>query len=431
MISFRTMVSLGKAILVGLMACLFITAGAAAQSTTGSIYGTVTDNTGAAIPGAVVSAVNDQTGFSQKVVSNASGEYVFPILNPGNYTLTTVFNGFAPLTQHGLVLSANENLHSNPTLSPGDVSQVVEVSNAQEMVDTRESQLGTTIDEQRIQELPLNGRNAYTLVTLIPGVTNYNADTTTGSRAGVNFSTNGLQTNMNSYYLDGTPDTAFYQNGGDPMPNPDALQEFRVLTSNFDAEFGRAPGAVVNAITGSGTSSLHGAVYEYLRNNIFNARTAFQSQTPSLKQNQFGAHLGGPLLPNKKVLFFTSYEGLVVHTPVVISSTGITTATSYERMGDFSHDPASVTSKLTSGFITCGTAHVICPTALDPVAQALLAYVPVEQTNGNGTVSGTAQQSAPGNIQNNQGLARIDYQVNAAHTIEGLYFTSRRYHRGP
>ncbi|MES2393997.1 MAG: TonB-dependent receptor, partial [Acidobacteriota bacterium] len=255
---------------------------APAQTTSGSIYGTVTDAQGGVVPGIRVVAVNLETKQSNAVQTNASGDYIFQVLQPGSYTVKAQGNGFQTSIQTGLALSANQNIHANFTLALGSVDQVVTVTGSTVLVDTRESQLGTTIDRQRIQELPLASRNAYDLVQLVPGVTNYAVGSQIGDNSGTRFSVNGNRVNFNAYYLDGAYDTSMFHGGGNVIPNPDALEEFRLLTSNFDAEFGRYPGGVVNIITRSGANAIHGVVYDYLRNNILNAKPYFQTSVPRL-----------------------------------------------------------------------------------------------------------------------------------------------------
>ncbi len=392
------------------------------QTTTGSIYGTVTDSSGAIIPDAPVVVTNVDTQATYSMISNSAGEYVFQALNPGNYSVSSKVTGFQSVTQRNLVLSSNQNLHANFSLTPGSVDTSISVDTTTAMVDTREAQLAETIDQRRIQELPLNGRNPYDLVTLVPGITTYTADSAIGTRAGAQISVNGLPVATTSYYLDGTYNTTFFSGGGNLLPNPDAIQEFRVLTSNLDAEFGRTPGAAINVITASGTNKYHGMIYDYERNDLFNAKNYFLTSVTPLKQHQFGANFGGPipLLPRDKAFFFTSYEGLIVHTPNSVNGTEIVTATALERKGDFS--ASTVKPNLAAG-TNCGTAAapVICPAALDVVAQNLLAFVPVESPGGTGTIS----QNANGNSQSNQGLARLDYQLTRSHQLEGLFFNSR------
>lgn len=412
-----------------LIVTLFVTLSAPearAQTTTGSIYGSVSDPTGGVIPHASVTATNAATGSTHKAASDGSGNYIFPALDPGTYNIKAEANGFTTVIQKSIALNANQNVHINFSLSVGATSETLTVTAAAPQVDTRESQLADTLTEESLHDMPMYGRDVYDLVTVLPGVTNYSADSAIGTRTGTTFSVNDLPVNGVSYYLDGTPDTAFYQNGGDFLPNPDALQEFRLITSNFDAEFGRSPAAAATVITRSGTRQFHGMAYEYIRNDAFNSRSYFTAPGPAipLKQDQFGGNAGGPLLPRGRAFFFGSYEQLIVHTPATVGPTQIITANQYERTGDFSHDPASVTNKLGAGFKSCGQKYVICSTSLDPVAQGLLKYVPVESLPSTGTPT-TIQQEASANTSNFEGLGRIDYQLTSSHQIEAMFFNSR------
>jgi len=214
------------------------------QTTTGTISGTITDPNGAVIANARISVKNVQTGIEQATRSNASGNYIFPAIMVGDYTLTAQSQGFGVVTHTGLHLDANQDLTSDVQMKVGSETQTVEVSAASSLVELRESQLSTTVETKQISDLPLNGRSAVTLVQLVPGVTTFAPSATIGDTAGNKFSLNGLRTNENSYYFDGAFYTSFMSQGGNVFPNPDALQEFRVLTNNFDAEFGRYPGGV-------------------------------------------------------------------------------------------------------------------------------------------------------------------------------------------
>src|SRR5580658_7265969 len=278
-----------------------------AQTTTGLIYGTVNDASGAVIPNATVTAKNVLNGDNHNVQSNVSGDYIFPVLEPGDYTVSAQMKGFLIETQTGIRLDANQNVHVSFALRVGSTNETVTVSASTTLVDTLESQLASTIDEKRLEDLPLNGRDAYDLVQISPGVTNYSqAQSSVGQIAGdvvgATFSMNGMRVYNNSYYLDGMSDTSSFRQGGNFAPNPDALMEFRLLSSNFDSEFGTMPGGVVNMITRSGTNSFHGALYDFLRNNVLNAKSYFNPTVTPLKQNQFGGNVGGPIYHNK--LFF-------------------------------------------------------------------------------------------------------------------------------
>ena len=400
------------------------TSSARAQSTTGSIYGTVTDITGAIIANSTVTAKDIHTGVTQTVVTNGSGQYTFPTVNPGDYEVSDTMQGFKTQNQTGVTVSANQNVHVTFSLEPGATSESVDVAAGVTLVDTRGSTLAETIEQDRIQNLPTLNRSTYDLVQTAPGVSNYTPDRQIGSNMGTGFSVNGLPADMVSFYLDGSYNNTFKQGGGNKTPNPDAIQEFRLITSNFDAEFGRSPGAVANVITRSGTAHFHGSAYDYLRNDILNARNYFQAPGPQqpLKQNQFGGTLGGPILRDK-LFFFGSYEQLILHQTVNVNAGALILPTALERRGDFSQSATKPTlptdpnnPKISTN---CGTiaAPVICPQYLDPVAQNVLKYVPLPDANGI-----SPQQTASQNVSSYQGLGRLDYSGFENHNIEAMFF---------
>ena len=389
-----------------------------AQSTTGSIYGTVADSTGAVIPGATVTVVETGTNETHSTTSDGSGNYVFPSLTPGTYRVIAKVKGYETETQTGIDLDANQNVRAIFSLKVGSVTENVTVAATTTLVDTRESQLGLTIDQARLEELPLNGRNAYDLVQLSPGVTNYSPAQNSqyvGDPVGATFSTNGLRAYENSFYLDGANNTSYYRPGGNYAPNPDALMEYRILTTSFDAEFGTMPGAVVNMVTRSGTNAFHGTLYDYVRNNIFNARTEFvTSAAAHLRYNQFGGTVGGPVFRNK-LFFFFAYQGLriaqfqvsnagsaVLPTGPAGSSAGQTVGASPggERAGDFSKDKtipkcgASTYPCLGSPGNPSTTPGVIPTAYLDPVVQNIMKSIPIPPTFNGASGGNSAQQIA-------------------------------------
>jgi hypothetical protein len=385
-----------------------------AQSTTGTIYGTVTDPSGAAISGCTVKAVDTATGVAQTTVTNESGAYTFATVEPGDYRVSTTATGFKNLTQTGIQVAANQNVHVAFSLPVGSATENVSVVAGVTMVDTREAQIATTIEQQELQQLPSENRDVYSLVATVPGVTNYSAAPLTGDLDGTSFSVNGLPANMVSFYLDGAFNNV-YKDGaaGNAVPNPDALQEFHLITSNFDAEFGRTPSAVVNVITRSGTQKFHGEAYDYLRNDMFDAKDYFLQSVTPLKQNQFGGNFGGPLLTNGKAFFFVDYQGTIQHSPANIAPTAIVTATALERTGDFRQSTPVPN-------VSCnGVKGVICSSAFDPVAVNLLKFVPVYDP----VLKQTVQQSSNGDDLVNQGTARLDYHGFQNHSIELMFFT--------
>jgi hypothetical protein len=397
-----------------LLGMVSVTQALRAQSTTGTIYGTVADPTGASIPGCKVTARNVATGVSQSTVTNGSGAYTFQTVDPGDYEVSSTATGFKTQTQKDVRVAANDNVHVAFALTLGNTTETVEVVAGTTMVDTREAQIATTIGQRELQQLPSLNRDVYSLVATVPGVTNYSAAPLTGDLDGTSFSVNGLPANMVSFYLDGAFNNV-YKDGsaGNAVPNPDALEEFHLITSNFDAEFGRTPAAVVNVITRSGTRNFHGEAYDYIRNDMFNAKNYFLTSVTPLKQNQFGGNFGGPLLKNGKAFFFVDYEGTIVHTPANVAATAIVTATALERTGDFRQ------SKVLPNVSCNGVKYVICPSAIDPVAANLLKFVPVYDS----TLNQTVQQSSNGNQLVNQGTARLDYHGFHNHSIELMFFT--------
>ena len=390
------------------------------QVTSGSIYGAIRDSSGAVIPEATVTATNTFTSASKTMTTNGSGEYNFLVIEPGDYKVFVQMTGFQSQTQENIRLDANQNVHVSFTLQPGSMKQSLTVEAQTALVDTRESQIGKTVDQERIQNLPLNGRNAYDLVQIVPGVTNYIPDIPTGSRAGTQVTINGIPRGT-AFYLDGAYNTDI-QLGGNLLPNPDALQEFRVLTSNFDAEFGRLAGGVVSAITRSGTNQYHGLAYDYLRNDVFNAKNWFLTSVTPLRQNQFGGNFGGPIpKTHNHGFFFLTYQGLRTRQPANVSSSSLITPTALERAGDFRSTPSASRPN-----VSChGIQYAICPELLDPVAQNALIFVPVGNSTSGSNYGRPAEQAADGNIDVDQGMARIDYQLGLAHQLSAMYFESR------
>ncbi len=400
------------------MVSIALTAGA--QSTVGSIYGAVTDPTGAAIPNASVAVKDVQTGVTQTNVTNGKGEYLFPTINPGDYTVTVTAPGFKAETQTGVTVAANVNVHVPVAMQIGGASESVEVEAGVTLVDTREAQIGQTIDQEKVENLPTIDRNPYNLLSTVTGVVSVAVDSNIGSRNGTTFSVNGFPATTPSFYLDGAYNNAFRQNGGNKTPSPDALSQFRIITSNFDAEFGRSPGGVVNVITRSGTDHYHGTLYEYLRNDMFDSRNYFQNNVALLKQHEFGGNFGGPIPRFRQMFFFADYEHYIHHS-VAVSNSTLQTATALERTGDFSQSKTKPNLSSIESICPGATrSYKICAAALDPVAQNLLTFVPVY----NLATGLSEQQTGPQDAVGNQGTIRLDYSGIKNHQISGTFFNS-------
>lgn len=284
---------------------LFLVQGAAAQGL-GRMSGTITDGTGAAVPNAQVTVTRTGTGEIVRTLSSGDGAFSFPSLPPADYKLGVISTGFSSYVQGGIVLQADQSLTLNVALKVGSTGEVVEVSSAPPQVDTTTGTLAQVIDEQRVNDLPLNGRNAAALTTLVPGVvtapsTNIDQGQTKTFPVVAAVTINGTRPNQVNYMLDGGNNVDEYTNVNAPFPFPDVLQEFSVQTSNYSAEYGQNAGGVVNIITRGGTNKFHGDAFEYVRNRVFNAANYFtyvngvKTRDP-LKRNQFGGILNGPVI---------------------------------------------------------------------------------------------------------------------------------------
>src|SRR5207249_1817468 len=301
----------------------------------GSITGRVTDPGGAAVGGAQVTATQEGTGFARSAVTETDGLYVIPSLNPAIYTLTVEAKGFSTAKQIAITLLADQTLTVNVALKLGSTTETVTVLSDALQVDTSTSTLKQVIEERRIADLPLNGRNAAQLTLLVAGAVNSpNGGADQGETktcpGGVTFSANGSRQNTISYQLDGGNYVDEYTNVNQPFPFPDALQEFSVQTTNYSAEYGSNAGGVVNVITKSGTNKFHGDAFEFNRNPAFNAQNYFATPTPPdrIKRNQFGGTLGGPII-HDKTFVFGGYQRTEFRNPVlgrqnVVGQTDIT-----------------------------------------------------------------------------------------------------------
>ncbi len=307
-----------KNTVIAFFALLFVPLLSHAQGL-GSIVGRVTDPSGASVASAKIIATQEGTGFSRTALTDAEGLYVIPSLQPAKYALSVEARGFSTSKNSGIELLADQTLTVNFSLKLGITTEIVVVSGNAVQVDTSTSTLKQVIEQQRLVELPLNGRNAAQLTLLVPGAVNSpsgGADqgSTKTFPGAVTISANGSRQNQVSYQLDGANHVDEYTNVNQPFPFPDALQEFSVQTSNYSAEYGQNAGAVVNVITRSGSNKFHSEVFEFLRNAVFNAKNFFAPLTlkdngrDQLKRNQFGGTIGGPII-HDKTFFFAGFQG--------------------------------------------------------------------------------------------------------------------------
>ena len=284
--------------------------------TTGTIYGTISDPNGAAIGGATVTVSSQERNLKRTATTSAEGAYTFTVLPVGKYTLTAESAGFKPIEQKDIDLQVETDLRVDFRMELGQVTERVIVTSEISQVDTVSSTLGKVVEEKRIVDLPLNGRNFLELGPLQAGVTppipgidvvgSGTNNTPGGTR--FNFVVNGMRITSNNHLLDGVNNVEPITGSAMIVPSPDALHEFRILTNSYSAEFGRAGGSIVTVLTKSGTNDFHGSLYEFLRNDVFDARNFFAPAVPALKQHQFGGTIGGPIL-KARTFFFFGYEG--------------------------------------------------------------------------------------------------------------------------
>ena len=374
----------------------------------GTISGTVTDSTGAVVPAAAVTATQSGTGLVLRTTTTPEGTYVFPSLAPSVYNLSVNHAGFQIYSEQGLQVRADAALTANVILQTGSTSETVTVSAQSAQVDLTTGTLEQVIGTSQVNNLPLNGRNAAALTQLVAGVTfapDAQADQGSTKTFPVTFtiSANGTRVGQMNYMLDGGNNVDEYTNVNAPFPMPDAVQEFSVQTSNYNAEYGQNAGGVVNIITKSGTSQYHGDLFEYLRNRVFNAANYFSyvngvKTVDPLKRNQFGGTVGGPvsiphLFHSDKSFFFVGYQKTINH-EVAVSSTAATLPTTAQLAGTFANEKACLHNPLMpSSILSCTqTGSTFTTTvntaAYSPVSLALLNYLPSpSELNANGSIS--------------------------------------------
>ena len=382
----------------------------------GTIHGTVTDPSNSAIPGAKVTATLVGRGMTRTVSSGERGEYVLPLLPVGTYTVQVEVQGFQTFRQEQIEVTANENVRVDSQMKVGAVSDSVLVTAEAPQVDSRSSVVGTLIDSRRVVEIPINGRNVMGLASMLPGVSQVTAPQTfTGDRDGATIAISGARPTQNAFLFDGGFFNALFRNSGLNYPPPDALQEVKVLTNSFGAEYGRNAGAVFNVVTRSGTNELHGSGWEFFRNHNLNARNFFApAAKPKLIQNQFGGTLGGPIRKNKLFLF-GSFEGLRIRPATLAASSFPLTAA--ERAGDFS-SAATLRDPLNGQPFANKQIPV---SRFDPVAAQILSKELMPLPNLPG---GQYRTTYPSPQDNNNLMVRGDY-ASAAHTLEARYYWNK------
>jgi outer membrane receptor protein involved in Fe transport len=449
--------------LVVVSLCLISSTLVLGQGTGGRILGRVADSSGAVLAGVKVTVTNEATGVSRDTQTNGSGDYAFPEVPVGTYTLSFDLTGFKTSVSKGVTVELNQVVTFNSTLQVGETKEVVEVSSEAPLVDTTSTQLGAVMDNRQVQNLPLNSRDTYQLLQLQPGVMSTVGATNSlvyGSDQAGAVSVNGGRGRSNNFSVNGGDANDLFANLPTVQPSPDSIQEFRVLTNTFDAEYGRNSGSVVNVVTKSGTNDLHGSVYEFFRNKVLNANdyclTAAEGlpcNKPQFNQNQFGGTLGGPIIKNR-TFFFASYEGRRIRQGIL--SPAVYVPSSFERpspsnlvngqiVGDFSElqqgtpfsgtlansslltnrsGCQSATTAIGGGTISDGASYAtIFPNqqiplaCMDPTAVDLLQFVPAAPNGGN--LVSTVPTEA---IRGDNFTGKVDHRINDKQNLSVYYY---------
>lgn len=397
----------------------------AGAQATGTLVGLVTDESGGILPGVTVEVTSVATGQTRIVQSGPDGFFAVPLLQPGRYDVTASLAGFRTVRREGIAVTVGDTARVDLSLPVGAVEESVTVRGEVPIVETTHATLGIVIDERRIVDLPLNGRNFTQLGTLIPGVVapppalgGQAGDATPGGFGATTagFNVNGMRNQSNNFLLDGTSNNDTFNTGFVLRPPPDAIQEFKILTHSYAAEYGRNAGSVVNVVTRSGTNRFQGSAWEFNRDDALEARNFFAPKDqpkPKLKQHQFGGAAGGPMVRNR-LFFFGYYEG---YRNTRGTTTVITVPTELQRRGIFTGG-APIRDPLTGQPFPN---NVILEGRLDPTAQRLLAeFVPLPNTAGNRYTA-----SPDVDDDRDQVGVRVDYQWTAKHSLLGRYLRAR------
>ena len=431
-VALQRLSTLAVAVLVGVGLLLFSPSSASAQLTSASVNGTVLDASGAVIDGAQLTLRNTSTGTERQTKTNASGSYAFIDIAPGTYTLEVVKGGFATAKQSAVVLSVNQTAKFNFTLTVGSQVQEVTVSAAAAQLETASANLGTVFNKTAVNDLPLNGRNFTQLLTLAPGASPRNVGQ---NASGINSiltgtysfpAVNGQSSRSNLFLLDGVLNQNYFGSMYAVPPIVDSVEEFKMQSHNDQSQFGGVLGGIVNVVTKSGTDQYHGNVWEFIRNDALDARNPFLTKKTPLKQNVFGATIGGPvILPyygrKHHTFFFGSYEGTNINSA---SQALYNVPTPAELAGDFS----AVTQQIYNPFSTTPDPshpgqylrtpfpnNQIPQSLLDPhmvkLAQLLFPAPIANLPSSNG------QDTTPTKLRQNDYSLRLDQQINPSNLV--------------
>ncbi len=408
------------ALLIG-AAIGWVAPGTAYAQATGTITGIVTDESGAVMPGVTVEVTNTATNQARTAVSGPDGFYTVVRLQPGPYSVKGTLAGFKTAIREGLRVEVESTARVDLKMSVGQLEESVHVVGETALVETSSASMGTVIDQKKVEELPLNGRNFTQLGTLIPGVVAAPAglggaagDATPGGfgAATSGFSVNGMRNQSNNFLLDGASNNDTFNTGFVMRPPPDAIQEFKIQTHSYSAEYGRNSGSVVNVVTRAGTNQLHGAGWEFNRDDALQARNFFAAPDPApkpkLKQNQFGGSVGGPLVRNR-IFGFGYYEGYRNNRE---ATSNIVVLTDAQRAGNFG---STVIRDPQTGLPFQN--NTIPSERISPVALKLMnEFIPRANSGTNRYLS------SPETVDDRDNIGgRIDYQISNKQSVLGRY----------
>jgi hypothetical protein len=436
----------------------------AAQGATGRIIGRISDPSGAVLANAKIVLTNQATGVSVQAQSNDSGDYSFLNIVPGTYQASFELKGFKKNLQKDIILDVNQVLTLNSVLQIGGTQEVVDVTSEAPQVDTTSTQLGAVINDRSVNELPLNTRDTYQFLQLQPGVQSQlgsSGSLFAGSSDAGSVSVNGGRTRANNFSVNGGDANDQFVNTPTIEPTPDAVEEFRVITNTFDAEYGRNSGSVVNVITKSGTNQFHGNLYEYFRNTVLDSRGYPDTSKPQLNQNQFGGTFGGPVKKDRS-FFFISFEGRRIRDGVPGQLLTVPSGSAAAGTGEFAGQFGALSGNIASADVivsnvlnTRAAGGITCPNAIaaaggvapapgalwsnifpngtiptacqDPVAANLLQqFVPTANIGSN-----FYQTITTGTNNANQFTARFDHRINDHQNLTAYYYFNDQYELDP
>src|SRR5688572_5273564 len=374
--------------LLALAAAFLLPVTAAAQVTTGTILGTVRDASGGVVPGVEVTATNVNTQAARTEVTDREGRYSLELLMVGDYRVEAKLTGFKTFVQTGIAVEVGRNARVDPTLEPGALTEVIETRADSPLVETTSTALGRVVTQAEVLNLPLVNRNVYALLSLTAGVDRSETGQTFGypSQTTIVNGSPDAGAGAVNYYLDGGSNVGGLRNTGNLVPNPDAVQEFRVVTNSYSAEYGRFGGGAVDGITKSGTNQWHGSAFDFFRDDALNEKRwvpppGSQANQDPMKRHQFGATLGGPLKTDK-TFFFVAYQGLREDTSRFSRAAVVPTAA--EREGNFNQSRFSTAAARTQ-FFNLFPSGIVPQSQWDPVSKSILEkHIPVSNLDDNG-----------------------------------------------